>query len=981
MKKRGHLSVEEKKYRRRILWRKLLLYAVLLIAFLVVLIQSFNLFSESYDVRLRPQINRAVIQVSKLLPQLERNDRALRNAFGQVVETWQELLNKDEVFADEKINLSTEEVVDEVVKETFSWMDRVTKLQVGREGFMIVVSKETNRILAHPNETYVGREFFAVEDMPADEVVSISKIMPWMKPENLNLEFRFIEPYKFADRKVNNLDDFINYFRMALYGCVLDYKDTYIICGIPLSEQIAYIFSNAILFSICFLIIMWLLVKWICLEYSSRKETPKSLRVKLVSYGVIACVALFGISLYSMILSEVTNDLKTMDRHADVAVETLNTYQEQRTKLNNLLDEFYTIQGHFAAQLVKHKGGENMTRSDMQHYAEVLKVKYIYVFDQQGKVVVTNSPYDHYNLSSNSKEPSSQFRLLLEGVPYLVQPPVFDEKYGENLQYVGVSIRSKEDLCNGFVMIAIDPSLREELLVPLSVDTVLSNLIIGLPEYAIAVDKKTMEIVGTTGLGYKGDPIETMGISNKELTDNFNGFLKIRGTLYYAGVSESQELFLVPIVRRSGIGESLMCAATLTLYAVGTLLVLILLTLFRYREDVLEGVPQKMEEAETVSPETETETTSHSLFSGFPNILHDRQKRGFEERWHMSSISKEEQTPEQRIGRIIYRILLLFCLLILLPTLYASMDTTTRNVQPNNLVYLISGNWQKGLNIFAFTSCIFLLCAMYVAVVLVNRILYLVARASDMRVETVCLLLRNAMKYICVVVFVYYGLAQFGVDTQTLLASAGILSLMISFGAKDLVSDIIAGFFTIFEGSYKVGDFVTVGSWYGTVAEIGLRTTKVRFFSETKIFNNSSMRDIINSDGEVSRMTLSMPISYNANLIEVESILAEELPALESAIPGLVKPPAYEGVESFKDSSVMLRISIYVKCRLRYIAIRELNRQMKLVFDRRGIEIPFNQIVVHEAKSETAKMQTKDTEWLLPGEKTDGNSPEDAGSR
>ena len=174
--------------------------------------------------------------------------------------------------------------------------------------------------------------------------------------------------------------------------------------------------------------------------------------------------------------------------------------------------------------------------------------------------------------------------------------------------------------------------------------------------------------------------------------------------------------------------------------------------------------------------------------------------------------------------------------------------------------------------------------------------------------------------------------------------------MMISFGAKDLVSDIIAGFFTLFEGSYKVGDFITVGSWYGTVTEIGLRTTKVQFFSETKIFNNSSMRDIINSDGAVARMILKMPISYDADLAEVEAVLAEELPRLTDVIPGLLKPPVYEGVESLEDSSVLLRIAIYVNSGVRYPALRSLNREMKLIFDRHGIEIPFNQLVVHEAK-------------------------------
>lgn len=138
----------------------------------------------------------------------------------------------------------------------------------------------------------------------------------------------------------------------------------------------------------------------------------------------------------------------------------------------------------------------------------------------------------------------------------------------------------------------------------------------------------------------------------------------------------------------------------------------------------------------------------------------------------------------------------------------------------------------------------------------------------------------------------------------------------------------------------------------GTVTEIGLRTTKVQFFADTKIFNNSSMRDIINADGPVARMVLKMPISYDADLTEVEAMLAEELPPLKEIIPGLSKPPVYQGVESFEDSRVLLRIAIYVNSPLRYRALRILNREMRVIFDRRGIDIPINHIVIHKANAE-----------------------------
>ena len=81
----------------------------------------------------------------------------------------------------------------------------------------------------------------------------------------------------------------------------------------------------------------------------------------------------------------------------------------------------------------------------------------------------------------------------------------------------------------------------------------------------------------------------------------------------------------------------------------------------------------------------------------------------------------------------------------------------------------------------------------------------------------------------------------------------------------------------------------------------------------------------------------------------MEKILEEELPKLEDVIPGLVKLPMYEGVDSFGTSCMMLRITIYMETPYRYSAYRALMREVKLIFDRRGIKVPLNQIVVHEA--------------------------------
>ncbi|HHX77670.1 MAG TPA: mechanosensitive ion channel, partial [Firmicutes bacterium] len=62
-------------------------------------------------------------------------------------------------------------------------------------------------------------------------------------------------------------------------------------------------------------------------------------------------------------------------------------------------------------------------------------------------------------------------------------------------------------------------------------------------------------------------------------------------------------------------------------------------------------------------------------------------------------------------------------------------------------------------------------------------------------------------------------LENLGVRTISLLAGVGVLGLAVSFGAQNLVKDIISGFFIIFEDQYNVGEYVEIAGVQGTVEE------------------------------------------------------------------------------------------------------------------------------------------------------------------
>lgn len=222
------------------------------------------------------------------------------------------------------------------------------------------------------------------------------------------------------------------------------------------------------------------------------------------------------------------------------------------------------------------------------------------------------------------------------------------------------------------------------------------------------------------------------------------------------------------------------------------------------------------------------------------------------------------------------------------------------------------------------------------------------------RGETVGKLMASVIRYMSFVVAFFLVLSAWGVETPTLLAGAGIIGLGLSFGAQSLIEDIIAGLFIIFEKQFVVGHIVEINDRRGIVREIGIRTTKVEDLNgDVLIINNSDIRGIINTSIELSTAISDVGIEYSEDIHKVEALLQKNLVEMKKKIPEIIEGPYYMGVEALADSSVVVRLQARCdeinKNRVR----RAMNREIKLLFDQEGINIPFNQIVVHEIEEKS----------------------------
>ncbi|AUD63279.1 hypothetical protein BK010_06625 [Tenericutes bacterium MO-XQ] len=221
------------------------------------------------------------------------------------------------------------------------------------------------------------------------------------------------------------------------------------------------------------------------------------------------------------------------------------------------------------------------------------------------------------------------------------------------------------------------------------------------------------------------------------------------------------------------------------------------------------------------------------------------------------------------------------------------------------------------------------------------------------RSETIGNLLKGFVKIISILIAVFLILSAWGIDTPTLLAGAGILGLAISFGAQSLLEDMFAGLAIITQKLFVVGDIVELEHMRGTVKDIGLRVTKIEdIYGDVLIINNSDIKNVINTTSSLSIAICDIGIEYGADLEKVENVIKENLELIRKNIPNIKEGPFYYGVDQLADSAVVCRIVAKTEEQNKHSVRRALNREVKLLFDRHQINIPFPQLTIHQNQTD-----------------------------
>jgi len=234
------------------------------------------------------------------------------------------------------------------------------------------------------------------------------------------------------------------------------------------------------------------------------------------------------------------------------------------------------------------------------------------------------------------------------------------------------------------------------------------------------------------------------------------------------------------------------------------------------------------------------------------------------------------------------------------------------------------------------------------------------AKASEeamKRVRTIAGIIRKAVLLAVWAVGLMMILGAFGIQLGPIIAAVGVLGLALSFGAQNLVRDVIGGFFMLIEDQVRIGDVAVINGTGGLVEKIGLRTIVLRDLSGTvHVFPNGAINTLSNMTKDWSAMVFDVEIAYKEDVEKVMAVMREEAEALaadERYADAILEPMEIFGIDSFGESAVTIKARIKTKPIKQWDVGRAYRLRLKKAFDARGIEIPFPHRTLYVGEDES----------------------------
>lgn len=574
---------------------------------------------------------------------------------------------------------------------------------------------------------------------------------------------------------------------------------------------------------------------------------------------------------------------------------------------------------------------ELLKEDRLSEISEAIAADYIMAFDENGTQTACSREYIGFSLPTDESSTFSDFRRLLKGIPSITHDPERDFITGETRAFVGMRFRiagqdPETPVRNGALLIAL-PSVEaahaEEKadLVSEAKKQVYSSMQTE-ERQIIEIDPKTNRIISSSRNNYAGSMADGLGIDPDKLSDRRMGFYRFDDEWYFGTAKASDNALYLYLTDSTGMSR----VGILFALTVGALFLIIYLLTAKY---ALKDYDEENYERNASGIAESADRFIGKIEKKAPSL------GPLAVKWRNCSPEEKTKVVLQLETGIIIMVLVVIAI---------GDSPLSRHSALN---FAIKGNWSKGLNLFSVIAVSVICCCAYLIFLLLKVVFSGLYHLVDNEGNTILGLIQSLLNYVIIIAALCVSLNYFGIDATTILASLGIFSLAISLGAKDMVTDIIAGLSILLEKTYSVGDYVMIGDFKGKVQEIGVRSTKlVNGTHDVKIISNHEISNVINYSRETSVCVIKIRVPAAVSVSELKKLFDRELPEVAKNNPDIISGPKFDGIKEIYDDKMTISISAECLESNIYGIELALNEAIQSMAERKLLQLAQNKIVV-----------------------------------
>src|SRR5210317_124297 len=210
------------------------------------------------------------------------------------------------------------------------------------------------------------------------------------------------------------------------------------------------------------------------------------------------------------------------------------------------------------------------------------------------------------------------------------------------------------------------------------------------------------------------------------------------------------------------------------------------------------------------------------------------------------------------------------------------------------------------LTIGQVISVILLLVIGYLGSRLIGYLLGRRLSATSLRPDIIYILQRIAF-FVLIVFVVMTALSLLGIPLTAFAFATGAIAIGVGFGAQNIINNFISGWILMAERPIRIGDFIEIDAWQGTVESVGNRSTRIRRTDGVHLLVPNSQlleRTVVNwtlIDREI-RTTVRVGVEYGSPVRLVADLILQAVTEHEF----IKKVPAPSVVfEDFGDNALI----------------------------------------------------------------------------